>query len=98
MQWKYKINGIREFIKNEDNLSLFNQILLELKFLQRYFPDNTEFEELLDHFDFARDTLTMSKEELEEYELSERDLKNVYNGYLKELYDFADEERIWINF
>jgi hypothetical protein len=100
--WKYYIvQNIRESIKKPittANLAVTVQHLTDsLQEFKRKDVNQNALEELLDHLDFAKDCLTMTDEELVEFELEKVAIPGLINDYLREFWDFCDENSIFVS-
>lgn len=102
--WRYRIsNDIRKKlnvqITTENSLIACDSIIDSLqKFKNKKDIDQYKLEELLDHFDFAKDCLVMPEKELkEEFEMERFEVPGLINDYIREFWDFCDEHRIFVS-
>jgi hypothetical protein len=101
MQWKYRISSeIRKFIKKpistENSKELLEVLTKNLKPFLKKDVDQIDLEELLEHLDFDKDCLTMTDEELAEFELEKLQIPSLIDDHLKEFWNFCDENRIFV--
>ena len=107
-QWKHKIQ-IKHLFEDDTTPELIVKICLELKrqlekINQKYETSEEgdyifyELEAIIDNFDFLRQLAngTIPQSEWKDYSF-DGDFEETFNGYLSELYDLADQDKlIWI--